>query len=566
MSRARDGWVRPFLREHRLLLAIAVLLSVMSVLFASALMFTSGYMISLAATIPFTVLALHVPSIFVRIFGIGKPILQYAERLTSHDWVLRMTSSLRFRLYSTIEALSAESALGRMLGLFADDLEHLQNLCLRTIFPMIVISATYLIVVVAFGILSPVVGLTMLVCIGLAAFALPFWSLAANGASIEVHRRIVGEMYEELSEDVLGVVDWGLAGRRSEFAGRIGESYEEAYREARKASSFERRISILRQVLYCAMVVCVLAWASYAFSPYGGASGDAFLATDAANGIAGMTMHDSLPYAANWIAAFVLFMFPLMDSFSPATEAVLGAAEHKGALEELNGLDARLEDRRGRGHDKHGEMEPCADEGNAIELDGVTFAYSDGKPILEDASMRVAKGEHVALMGRSGAGKSTLLALMSGEIQPLNGKARRTGKVGLIEQFPYVFRKSLRENLLMAKPDATDEELVSALESVQLTGLLERLPDGLGTLMAEGGATLSGGERHRLAVARILLYDCDIVLLDEPYLGLDEETRKSVSDTLLDVLGDKSIVLVTHDSSHAEPFDRIVRVEGGKIV
>ena len=107
----RDAWVRPFLARYRGVLAAAIALSVIAYVFAAALMFTSGYMISLAATIPFTVLALHVPSLFVRIFGIGKPLVQYVERLSSHDWVLRMTSSLRRRLYDAIERLDERRAL-----------------------------------------------------------------------------------------------------------------------------------------------------------------------------------------------------------------------------------------------------------------------------------------------------------------------------------------------------------------------------------------------------------------------------------------------------------------------
>ena len=176
----RDSWVRPHLRTHWKMLAAAVLLSSLAFVFASALMFTSGYMISLAATIPFTVLALHLPSIFVRIFGVGKPVLQYLERLASHDWVLRMTSSLRVRLYDAVERRPAGSSTGRMLGLFADDLENLQNLCLRTLFPMIVVAAMYAIVVVAFGVLSPLMGLAMLAVVGLAAFAVPFWSFPST--------------------------------------------------------------------------------------------------------------------------------------------------------------------------------------------------------------------------------------------------------------------------------------------------------------------------------------------------------------------------------------------------
>lgn len=563
----RDSWVRPHLRTHWKMLAAAVLLSSLAFVFASALMFTSGYMISLAATIPFTVLALHLPSIFVRIFGVGKPVLQYLERLASHDWVLRMTSSLRVRLYDVVERRPVGSSTGRMLGLFADDLENLQNLCLRTLFPMIVVTAMCVIVVVAFGVLSPLMGLAMLAVVGLAAFAVPLWSLSVNAAREARRRKTVSSMYDKAAEDVFGVVDWGLSGRREEFLERLSAPYEATYADARARDGFERWMSVLRQALYCAAIVGVFAWAAYAFAG-AGAQSDGFVVTVAAQALGGVTMHDSVPYAANWIAAFVLCMFPLLDVFSPASEAMLGFAEHKGSLDELNALDA---DGAGAGEGEASDkaatnMPGCRSVENAVELRSVRVSHDGGGTcVLDGVDLCVRKGERVAIVGRSGAGKSTLMDVIGDKLAPSSGNVGVSGKVGYIEQFPYVFRKSLRENLLLAKPNATDEELMQALEDVGLSGLVEQLPGGLDALMAEGGATLSGGERHRLALARILLFHCDVVLLDEPYLGLDEETRREVSSAMLRALRGKTVLMVTHGMDQAMEMDEVYRVEAGSV-
>lgn len=560
-----DSWVRPHLRTHWKMLAAAVLLSSLAFVFASALMFTSGYMISLAATIPFTVLALHLPSIFVRIFGVGKPVLQYLERLTSHDWVLRMTSSLRVRLYDAVERRPVGSSTGMMLGLFADDLENLQNLCLRTLFPMIVVAVMYVVVIVGFGVLSPLVGLMMLAVVGLAAFAVPFWSLSVSGARELRRRKTVSGMYDKAAEDVFGVVDWGLSGRRKEFLERLSAPYEAAYGEARRRDGFGRWMSVLRQALYCVAVVGVFAWAAYAFAG-AGAQADGFFVTGAAQALGGVTMHDSVPYAANWIAAFVLCMFPLLDVFSPASEAMLGFAEHKGSLDELNALDA---DGAGAGEvsDKAAaNMLGCRSAENAVELRSVRVSHDGGGTcVLDGVDLCVRKGERVAIVGRSGAGKSTLMDVIGGRLVPSSGNVGVSGKVGYIEQSPYVFRKSLRENLLLAKPNATDDELMEALEDVGLSALVGRLSEGLDTLMAEGGATLSGGERHRLALARILLFHCDVVLLDEPYLGLDEETRREVSRAMLRALRGKTVLMVTHGMDQAMEMDEVYRVEDGSV-
>ena len=561
----QDSWVRPHLRTHWKMLAAAVVLSSLAFVFASALMFTSGYMISLAATIPFTVLALHLPSIFVRIFGVGKPVLQYLERLASHDWVLRMTSSLRVRLYDAVERRPVGSSTGRMLGLFADDLENLQNLCLRTLFPMIVVTVMYVVVVVSFGVLSPLMGLAMLAVVGLAAFAVPLWSLSVNAAREVCRRKTVSGMYDKAAEDVFGVVDWGLSGRREEFLQRLSEPYEAAYADARARDGFERWMSVLRQVLYCAAIVGVFAWAAYAFAGTG-AQADGFVVSGAAQALGGVTMHDSMPYAANWIAAFVLCMFPLLDVFSPASEAMLGFAEHKGSLDELNALDVDDAGAGGASDKPSASMPRCQSAENAVELRSVRVSHDGGGTcVLNGVDLCVRKGERVAIVGRSGAGKSTLMDVIGGRLAPSSGNVGVSGKVGYIEQFPYVFRKSLRENLLLAKPDATDEELMQALEDVGLSGLVGQLPEGLDTLMAEGGATLSGGERHRLALARILLLHCDVVLLDEPYLGLDEETRREVSRAMLRALRGKTVLMVTHGMDQAMEMDEVYRVEDGSV-
>ena len=162
----RDRWVRPFFKQYRKALAVALALGVATFCFASGLMFTSGYLIAAAAEMPGSILMIHMPTIFVRIFGIGKPILQYLERLTSHDWVLRMTSALRSKLYASIEGdailFRRTHRTGDVLGLLAEDIGHLQNLYLRTVFPTVVAWLLTVVVVAVLGFFSLWFALAML--------------------------------------------------------------------------------------------------------------------------------------------------------------------------------------------------------------------------------------------------------------------------------------------------------------------------------------------------------------------------------------------------------------------
>ncbi len=610
----RDAWVRPFLARYRGVLAAAIVLSVIAYVFAAALMFTSGYMISLAATIPFTVLALHVPSLFVRIFGIGKPLVQYVERLSSHDWVLRMTSSLRRRLYDAIERLDErpgaslgegqaggigevagrevarhgrDASFGRMLALFASDIEHVQDLFLRTILPLVVMIVLYALVVVALGVFSPLMGAVFLVAIGVAVIVMPLVSLAVNGARTMRRQALVSDLYDAAVEDVRGMGDWRLSGRKDDLLARSRVAYEQRHEVTAAMRAFERRCGVVRQVTFACAIGALFAWAAWVFggagvlgsgvsADVGGALGvwNALLATDAAHALAGATMHDATPHAANWIAAFVLCAFPLLEAFAPASEAALGFVRHATAIGELNALAPGEED-AGAG----GGAVGCGDKGwqrpsrtveapedarNAIELDAVSFAYEGGPAIYEGLSLVIPKGQRVAVIGRSGVGKSTLLDLMRGVRVPGQGSVRTEGAIGIIEQAPYVFRKTLRENLLVANPAAPDAQMTSALEAVGLGGLLRSREGGLGAEVAEGGITLSGGERHRLALARILLAESDIVLLDEPYLGLDGATESDVSQVMLEVLHGKTVVVVTHNLRDIDAYDRVVVIgEGG---
>ena len=172
----RDTWGKPFFKQYRKVLALALFLGLVTFVFAAGLMFTSGYLISGAAEVPDSILVLNLPLIFVRIFGAGKPALQYLERLCSHDWVLRMTSGLRLKLYRVLEAdalfFRATHRTGDVLGLLAEDIGHIQNLYLRTVFPTVIAYLLYFVLIAELGFVSPFLALAMLLLLG-ACFLYP---------------------------------------------------------------------------------------------------------------------------------------------------------------------------------------------------------------------------------------------------------------------------------------------------------------------------------------------------------------------------------------------------------
>lgn len=575
-----DEWVKPFFARYAHILALTLLLGLLAFVFAGALMFTSGYMISLAATLPLTVLALHLPSLFVRIFGLGKPILQYVERLASHDWVLRMTSELRRKLYETIErrssALRSQRRFGEALGLLSEDIGHIQDLYLRTILPIASAWLLYLVAIIALGFFTVPVACAMALMLGVALFVMPLVSVCANGARLMRAKAITSKLYDDLSDNVLGVSDWVFSGRSDDYLGRYKNLQKEARRIDAAIKRHNRVRDVLLQVLFGLCAVVLLLWASATFASQESASGLAL-------SLASLGNENAPAYAANWIAAFVLCFFPLIEAFSPVPTAALGIVTHSNAVANLNEYSRESMQERTV---PFASAAPSAEHGSAngdsrpcdIRFENVTFSYpGTNRPVLRNLSLAIPHGGVVAVLGRSGAGKSTFTSLLRGEGAPDSGRifvgdtdtacqefsAMRL--VGVIQQNPHIFNQSLRENLLIGKGNATDDELWDALERVGLRPRAEQLPNGLDTVIDESGKSFSGGERHRIALARILLSKPAIVILDEPFAGLDPATEQALLETMLSALEGSTVLLITHHLQGISHADRVLFFENGSI-
>lgn len=543
----RDAWVKPFFFRYRRALAMALLLGLLTFVFASALMVTSGYLVS-ASALAETILFLHLPLIFVRIFGAGKPILQYLERLTSHDWVLRMTSGLRLKLYRALERdavfFRATHRTGDVLGLLAEDIGHIQNLYLRTVFPTVVAWLVYVILIVCLGWFSLWLALAMLLVLGVAVFFVPLASVLANAARQARHKQMKNELYAELTDNVLGVADWVFAGRGEEYLIRHKTREREMRAIQVRMERFGRRRDVVLQLLFGVCAVLLLVWAGGRFGPEGGD-------------------------AANWIAAFVLGFFPLIDAFAPLSSAAVEAGAYRDSIARLNDLPVSQDDEE-PARVPHAPFD--------VRVEHASYRYpGTARDVLSDTSLEVPQGQRIAVLGRSGAGKSTLASLVRGDLRPDAGSVTLGGVpaadlgdeaakwIGVIQQRTYLFNMTLGENLRLGRADATDDEVWDALDKVGLRPMVERLPKGLDTLVDEAGLRFSGGERHRIALARVLLQDVPVVILDEPTVGLDPLTERALLDTLFEALAGKTVIMITHHLAGVGAMDRVVFVEDGRI-
>ncbi len=199
--------------------------------------------------------------------------------------------------------------------------------------------------------------------------------------------------------------------------------------------------------------------------------------------------------------------------------------------------------------------------------------------MLEGLSLEIAQGARVAILGPSGAGKSTLAALALRVVAPGAGRVLLGGvdiaqlasadvhaSIAWLSQATTLFEDTIRANLTLSRPDADDDALWRALEAAAIADMVRALPDGLDTWLGAGGAGLSGGQARRLALARTLLADAPILLLDEPATGLDPATERAFFTTLNDVAEGRTVILIVHRLTGVERLDRIWRLSGGKAV
>ncbi|HET6623439.1 MAG TPA: ABC transporter ATP-binding protein, partial [Gaiellaceae bacterium] len=220
---------------------------------------------------------------------------------------------------------------------------------------------------------------------------------------------------------------------------------------------------------------------------------------------------------------------------------------------------------------------PLPGRAGAVELHGVTARYApDDPPALEGFDLRIEPGARIALVGPSGSGKTTVANLLLRFLDPQRGRVTIGGRdvrelrqedvrrtFALAGQEAHVFDSTIRENLRLACPQATDDELLSVLRRVRLEDLVSSLPDGLDTLVGEDGTELSGGQRQRLVLARALLSDAPVLLLDEPTAHLDAETAEAVVADALESASGRSVLLVTHRPEGLDLVDEVVTLGAG---
>lgn len=582
----KQQWFLPFMRAHARRFMLIMVLSALALSSAMALMYMSGYLISKSALQPENILMVYVPVVLVRTFGISRAVLHYMERLVSHDTVLRILAKMRVQLYRILEpqALLIRSRFrtGDMLSVLSDDIEQLQNVYLRTVFPTITALALCAVGVLALGTFDVYFALLIALHAAVVLVLLPIISLLVTKVKHEQSKQQRNKLYQQLTDAVLGMGDWLISGRAAQFVQAYETEEQKLAYVERKLQQWARWRTLIAQCIVGCIVVYMIIWS-------------------------GLQVEQGL-ISPVLIASFVLVVFPWMDVFLPISEAIEKVPRYKDSLQRLNSLSGtELNKRQQHLHladqleqagvysddkimqadtDSFAQLEQAEayPEHNAhIEVKQLTYAYdrdgdTDSKSFaLHNISLTIPQGKKLAILGRSGAGKSTLIKLLQGVFAPQHGQVLMNGlpawrleeelasKLAVLNQSPHLFDTTIANNLRLGKPHATDEELRKVARQVQLLELIDSLPQGFHTPMLETGSRFSGGERQRIALARILLQDTPVVILDEPTIGLDPATEKALLRTIFQALQEKTLIWITHHLVGVEQMDEIVVLDEGRI-
>ncbi|MEV7727165.1 thiol reductant ABC exporter subunit CydD [Streptomyces sp. NPDC087917] len=531
---------------------LGLLLGALAVGCGVGLMAVSGWLISRASEQP-PVMYLMVAVTATRAFGIGRAVFRYAERLVSHDAVLRMLADLRVAVYGRLERIAPaglrEHRRGDLLSRLVADADALQDYWLRWLLPVgtAVLVGSGSVAFTAW--LLPEAGVILGVGLLLAGVGVP---LVSGASSRRAERRLAparGELATRVADLLTGTAELTVAGALADRKGRARASDGVLTRIASRGAAATGLGSGL-SALVCGLTVVLAAFAGAGAVAAGRLSGVA-MAVVVLTPLAAFEAVSGLPLAVQYrqrVRRSAERVYEVIDAPAPVSEPA----------------------------------EPRSMPGSAfpLRLTGLAARHpGQERDALHAVDLTLEPGRRIAVVGPSGSGKTTLAQVLLRFLDPtagdytLGGADARTldgdavrRVVGLCAQDAHVFDSSVRENLRLALPGAGDAELRRALDGARLLEWADGLPDGLDTLVGEHGARISGGQRQRLALARALLADFPVLVLDEPAEHLDLATADALTADLLAATEGRTTVLITHRLAGLEAVDEVVVLDRGAVV
>jgi ATP-binding cassette, subfamily C, bacterial CydC len=516
-----------------------------------ALLAVSGFLLARASEHP-SIIVLSVAIVAVRGLSVGRGVFRYIERLTSHDVAFRVLADIRVAIYRRLERLApaglAAFRSGDLLARLISDVDATQDLFIRGVGPPLAAALVGAGAVTAcLFILAPAGGVLALGLLT-AGIAVPALTVAASRRAARVTAPARGELSATMTDLLSGAAELHAFGAQEAGLAAVAAA--------------DRRLTLLARR----------------------SAGAAGLGSGLMVAVSGLTLWGVLFLGVAAVAGGTLTRVPLavvtltaLAAFEAVTAlpaAALQLGESRAAAERIGAvLDA---------------PDPVADPAAPaplpagplrVRLREVQVRYApDGPLALDGLDLDLGPGRRVALVGPNGAGKSTVASVLLRFCDPCGGSAVLGGAdlagyaaddvrtvIGGCPQDPHIFDATVRDNLRLARPGASDDELAAAAASARLLPWIESLSRGWDTRVGARGAAMSGGERQRLALARALLADPDLLILDEPTAHLDPEAAAALTADLLAVTAGRATLLITHDFAGLDQVDEIVVLDQGKV-
>ncbi len=552
------GPVLRLFKSHQKRMLLGILLGLVALLSAVGLFSLAGWFLTATAITGLSAdsawqFNYFLPSIGVRLCAFGRTLARYGERVISHDVTFRILESLRVWFYRHIEPLApaclSRYRSGDILNRLVEDIDTLDNLFVRVLSPS---AAALGVSFLLFGFLclfEPFIAVYALAFLALAGIGVPFAAVRLGAATGRRLGRLSAALRVRIVEGLQGMPDLLVYGAQARHLESIQQASDRRMASQRRMSHITGLTSALMTMISGLAVLSVL-----------------YLGLDR------MDLTTALGGAD--LALVVLAVMASYEAVRPLPAAFqfLGRTGEAGRrlLEIVASAPAVHNPERSR----------FVPKGTSLKFENVSFRYDEnGPPVLDKLDFEVKAGSRVAVLGTTGSGKTTIVNLLAKFWQPTSGSIylgdadlrtmaasdlRRS--VSVVSQQAHIFSSSLRENLLLARAQATERELKEALAAAQLLTFVDSLPDGLDTWVGEAGKMLSGGQARRLAIARAFLHDAPIWVLDEPTEGLDRETEHQLMQAILERTTGKTVLLITHRPVDIHRMDESILLDGGRIV
>ncbi|GAB6181133.1 thiol reductant ABC exporter subunit CydC [Desulfotomaculum defluvii] len=536
---------------HWQLMLMAVLLGFLTVGSNIGLLTTSAYLISRAALHP-PILDLMVAIVGVRFFGLARAIFRYFERYFSHDVTFRVLCSIRVWFYRNIEPLAPSSLKdyhsGDLLSRIVTDVETLKNFYLRVLAPPLVALMT---LIVSFYFLSYydirmsfLLMLFFLIAGLIAPILIGRWSCPLGEEIVESKSKL----NSLLVGSIQGMADIEACGQQSRQLGKVAKETEKLLKLQGSVAKINGLASSLT-----GLCMHLTMWGILVLAIMKVEQGE----------LAGVNIAMLSLVALSCFEAVtpLPMIFPFLQE-SMAAASRLFAITAQGAAKSDN------------------KDEIILPQGYQIDFSQLCFRYDLDSPwVLQDISFTVPQGGKVAVVGPSGAGKSTLIGLLLGFYDYQGGSIKLGGReitdykqnklveqMAVVSQRTHLFNTTIRENLLLARPDAGQEDMINAAQKAKIHDFIMSLPLGYDTYVGEGGFKLSGGQRQRLAIARAILKNAPILILDELATGIDPVAEQEIMQDLYQLMKEKTTLIITHNLVGLERMDQIIVLAEGNVV